>query len=191
MGKAFNNRDFRAFCVAAFICWAVPFHAQNPPRIQNAAGIQLRVAEENTQPTLRVLLPGSAETDRAIEIIFPEHITARPNGGAEPEHLYLFRAGRQGEPPQWRQSARSLEYERDFKGIHVLARATLEDDGILIHYEFANRSKVNYSMIYAVTDPRLTSVFHDPRLERTYVHHKEGFDLLASETPQRLTMPLN
>jgi hypothetical protein len=45
-------------------------------------------------------------------------------------------------------------------------------------------------MIYAVTDPRLTSIFHDERLERTYVHHKEGFDLLASETPGRLTMPL-
>jgi len=45
-------------------------------------------------------------------------------------------------------------------------------------------------MIYAVTDPRLGSIFHDVRLERTYVHHKEGFELLASETASRLTMPL-
>ncbi len=44
-------------------------------------------------------------------------------------------------------------------------------------------------MILAVTDPRLyQSIFRDMRLERTYVHHKEGFDLLASETPSRLTM---
>src|SRR5262249_42057823 len=28
-------------------------------------------------------------------------------------------------------------------------------------------------------------------LERTYVHHVDGFDLLASETPSRLRMPLN
>jgi hypothetical protein len=28
-------------------------------------------------------------------------------------------------------------------------------------------------------------------LERTYVHHKDGFDLLAAETPSRLTMPLD
>jgi hypothetical protein len=28
-------------------------------------------------------------------------------------------------------------------------------------------------------------------LERTYVHHVDGFDLLASETESRLTMPLN
>ena len=45
-------------------------------------------------------------------------------------------------------------------------------------------------MIYAPTDPRLTSIFHDMRLERTYVHHADGFDLLASETPRRLTIPL-
>jgi hypothetical protein len=46
-------------------------------------------------------------------------------------------------------------------------------------------------MIYAVTDPRLTSIFQDVRLERTYVHHTDGFDLLASETPDRLKMPLD
>jgi hypothetical protein len=44
-------------------------------------------------------------------------------------------------------------------------------------------------MITAVTDPRFHTIFFDPRLQRTYVHHKDGFDLLASETPKRLTMP--
>ena len=50
---------------------------------------------------------------------------------------------------------------------------------------------MTYDLIWAPIDPRLTSVFHDVRLERTYVHHADGFDLLASETPSRLTMPLN
>jgi len=45
-------------------------------------------------------------------------------------------------------------------------------------------------MVWAITDPRFKTFFYDPRLERTYVHHKEGFELLASETPDRLTMPL-
>ena len=57
-------------------------------------------------------------------------------------------------------------------------------------YEFTNRSASAYDMVYAVTDPRMTSIFHDERLERTYVHHATGFDLLASETPERLTLPL-
>jgi len=130
--------------------------------------------------------------DSAIEVIFPEHVTAKKQGSSESEHLYLFRPGSQGEPPVWRQVGRSLQYEREFKdGIHMLARATLENDGVLFHYEFLNRSNVAYDMIYAVTDPRLTSIFHDVRLERTYIHHKDGFDLLASETPSRLTMPLS
>jgi hypothetical protein len=54
----------------------------------------------------------------------------------------------------------------------------------------SNRSDSAFDMIYAVTDPRLTSIFHDERLERTWVHHRDGFDLLASETPNRLTLPL-
>ena len=58
-------------------------------------------------------------------------------------------------------------------------------------YEVTNDSRVAYDMIYVPTDPRLTSIFHDVRLERTYVHHADGFDLLASETPRRLTIPLD
>src|SRR4030095_16102590 len=104
----------------------------------------------------------------------------------------MFRPGSQGERPEWRRVNRSLEYERDLRGgVRLLARATLEDDGIRFSYEFTNTSAIAYDMIYAVTDPRLTSIFHDVRLERTYVHHAGGFDLLASETPSRLTMPVN
>ena len=76
------------------------------------------------------------------------------------------------------------------RSVQFLARATLEDDGVPIHYKFRNRSDLAYDIIYAVTDPRLTSRLHDVRLERTYVHHADGFDLLASETPNRLSLPL-
>jgi hypothetical protein len=177
---------------ATVACWPVLLGGQMPPPIQNADGLRLLVAPENTQPTLRIVLPDRPDTDSAIEVIFPEHVTANKQGSSESEHLYLFRPGSQGEPPVWRRVGQSLQYEREFKdGIHMLARATLKDDGVLFHYEFLNRSNVAYDMIYAVTDPRLTSIFHDVRLERTYIHHRDGFDLLASETPSRLTMPLN
>ena len=44
----------------------------------------------------------------------------------------------------------------------------------------------------AITDPRmLTPMLHDVRLERTYVHGPDGFRLLASDMPERLTMPLD
>jgi hypothetical protein len=189
-------RDLSCRCsllifVAMVACWPVLLDAQTAS-IRNADGLRLLVAPENTQPTLRIVLPDRPDIDSAIEVIFPEHVTVNKQSGGQSEHLYLFRPGQQGEPPSWRRVGQSLEYERDLQGgIHMLARATLEDDGVLFHYEFLNRSDVAYSMVYAVTDPRLTSIFHDVRLERTYVHHKDGFDLLASETPKRLTMPLN
>jgi len=73
----------------------------------------------------------------------------------------------------------------------MAARATLEEDGVRFYFKLSNQSKVPYDLIWAPLDPRLTKEFHDVRLERTYVHHKTGFELLASETPGRLTMPLN
>jgi len=174
------------------LCVTVAAAQQLPPSVHNGTGLRLLVAPENSQATLRILLPGSADTDRTIDVLFPEHVTARRHGAAEAEHLYLFRPGREGQRPVWQRVGNSLQYERDFEpGIHMLARARLENDGVRFGYEFTNRSKVDYDMIYAVTDPRLTGIFHDVRLERTYVHHKEGFDLLASETPSRLTMLLN
>lgn len=180
-------------CLAAslLLLSAATAAAQLPAPIRNAAGLRLLVADEDTQPVLRIVLPGQPLTDRSIEVIFPEHVTARAQQTNVEQHFYLFHPGHQGQPPAWRRVGYSLEYETDFPpGVHFLARATLQPDGVLFHYEFRNHSPVAYSMIYAVTDPRLTGIFHDPRLERTYVHLATGFDLLASDTPARLTMPL-
>jgi hypothetical protein len=160
--------------------------------VRNGAGMRLMVAEENTQPTLRIVLPGHPTSDRSIEVIFPEHVTVRPRGGADGHQLYMWQPGQVGERPPWRRSGRSLEYERSFSGgVHMLARATLEEDGVRFHFRFRNRSDLTYDLVYAPIDPRLTAEFHDVRLERTYVHHAGGFELLASETPSRLTMPLD
>jgi hypothetical protein len=165
---------------------------QSRGRLQNAAGLQVFVQAENAQPSLRIVLPGRTPSDRSIEVLFPEHVSAVKHGSGTAEQLYQFRPGPGGQRPSWRQPAGSLEYQRDLPGgVQMLARAVLEDDGIRFHYEFTNASAAAYDMIVAVTDPRLTSLFHDERLERTYVHHAAGFDLLASETPDRLTLPLD
>ncbi len=44
-------------------------------------------------------------------------------------------------------------------------------------------------MIYVLTDPRLTSIFHDVRPEAHLRPSRRRLDLLASETPRRLTVP--
>jgi hypothetical protein len=182
----------RVVCVAAVAQLSVALVAQAPMSLVNSEGLQLSVSDDDTQPALRVALPGEPAERTGFVILFPEHVTAKKKESTEAEHLYLFRPGRQGVAPVWKQAGHSFEYERDFSGgVHMLARATLQDDGVLFHYEFENRSDVDYAMFTAVTDPRMTGIFHDVRLERTYVHRKSGFELLAAETPSRLTMPLN
>jgi hypothetical protein len=160
------------------------------PLVRNGRGLRLVVTDDR-DARLRLALPGRPASDTAIQILFPEHVTALRHGRSAADRLYLFRPGRAGERPNWRTTGRALEYERELDGgIRLVARATLEEDGVRFRYELENRSGAAYDMITAVTDPRLTGQFHDPRLERTFVHHAGGFDLLASETPSRLTMPL-
>ena len=164
-------------------------HAQLP-EIRNAAGLGMTVDAEERNPALSVAVPDGPVNDRNFKILLPEHVTVRAHGEIEAKHLYIFRPGPQGNAPEWKRVGNALEYAQGFGEIHFVARATLMDDGILFRYEFWNHSATDYDMVTAVTDPRFHTVFYDPRLERTYVHNKDGFDLLGSETPERLTMPL-
>lgn len=182
--------------IACSMCGAASPHTQKNPAdalvVENAAGLRLLVDEENRQPVLRVVLPGHALSDRSIAVVFPEHVTVRKSGSADAEHIYLWQPGAAGEAPAWRREGQTLEYQKHFSdGIEMRAKATLEPDGVLFRYEFANTSRTDFDLVWAPTDPRLTGEFHDPRLEWTYVHHKGGWALLGANTPARLTMPMN
>ncbi len=162
--------------------------------IDPTTGIRVEPSQEDSLPALKILLPGQPESDPGIRVLLPEHVTAREHGKSDAVHLYIFRPGPQSPHPTWRRTGQStLEYQMDLQGgVRLIARATLEYDGVRFHYDFVNHSATDYDVIEAVTDPRMiTTYFHDVRLERTFVHHADGFDLLASETPARLTMPLS
>jgi hypothetical protein len=165
-----------------------PFALTDP-----TTGIHIEVSQQDSLPALKILLPGQPSSDPGILVLFPEHVTALERGKSEAVHLYVFRPGLEAARPVWRIGGQTFEYEMNLQdGVHLVARATLEPDGIRFHYGFANRASTDYEFIEAVTDPRMfTPYFRDVRLERTYVHHSDGFDLLASETPARLTMPLS
>ena len=86
---------------------------------------------------------------------------------------------------------KELRYETELdNAVKMIANVTLEDDGLRYKYKFINHSSQSYSKLQAVTCVQLYSLFSDTLLQRTYVHHSNGFELLASETPERLTMPL-
>jgi hypothetical protein len=112
---------------AAGFLWlmAVASRGQAPAGNQNADRLRLVAAEQNTQPTLRIVLPGRDPADSTIEVIFPEHVTARKKGATEAEHLYMPTTDH-GAAPAWRQAGQSLEYEKELPGgVRFLARATM------------------------------------------------------------------
>ena len=161
--------------------------------ISNPSGLTMCVAEEDSDPTLWLSVPGEAAGQNAVLVLTPEHVTVRRHGANEAEHLYLWRPGDHGARPHWLHTGKALQYEVDLpSGIHFVARASLQQDGLVLHYEFVNNSDVDFDSIQAITDPRMVSpLFHDVRLERTYVHEQGRFALLASDMPQRVNMPMN
>jgi hypothetical protein len=142
-------------------------------------------------PVLSVTVPNGPVNGRTFKILMPEHVTVRLHGEVEAHQLYIYGRNPKGLAIAWEKSGNTLEYSTEFGQLHFVAKATLVNDGIVFRYEFTNNGTIDYDMATAVTDPRFKAVFNDLRLERTYVHSKGGFVLLASHTPERLTLPLN
>lgn len=153
----------------------------------------MRVAEEYSDPTIWLSIPGEPSGRDAVLILMPEHVTVLRHGHQQAEHLYLWRPGKHGPRPKWQNTPNSLEYVRDFApGIHFLARISLQSDGVLLHYEFENDSNIDFDSVQAVSDPRMVSpLLRDVRLQRTYVHENGHWALLASDLPARIKMPLD
>src|SRR6516162_4532959 len=113
--------------IIAFGLCAVAAFGQSISPVRNAGGLRLGVADQKA-PTVGVILPGSTGDDKSIEVIFPEHVTARLHALTDAEHLYLFSSP--NNRPVWQQSGNSIEYDMDLReGIHFLARAVLQEDG--------------------------------------------------------------
>src|SRR5204863_6085050 len=103
-----------------------------------ALALTMAVRLAASGPSLLVTLPG--RPGPSIAVLFPEHVTALRHGSAEAEHLYRARPTDQ---PPWRRIADGFEFERDLpRDVHMLARAIIENDGVLFHYELTNRSAV-------------------------------------------------
>lgn len=184
------NLTVRLF-ILLFFCNTIACAQADITLTQN--GLQVRVINEK-YPLLKILLPGQSSSDRGIEVEFPEHVTGKNSQTNTIEHIYLVTAGRRNKRtmPAWKKEGDTLKYECVLNGnINMTAKAILASDGLAWEYTFTNNSNITWENLQAVTCVKLYSAFSDTLLERTYVHHADGFELVASETPERLTMPLN
>ena len=178
--------------ILLFLITDIKTEAQPGLTISLPSGLKV-IAVQKDFPLLKILLPGQPVSDRGIEIEFPEHVTGLNEKTNKVEHLYLVTNGNNNKRtlPAWRVDGNALIYETELNGmIRMIATAHLEPNGLRYTYKFINHSNVSYLNFQAVTCVKLYSLFSDTLLRRTYVHHPDGFDLMASETPGRLTMPL-
>jgi hypothetical protein len=76
--------------------------AGQPLHLKRADGLTVTVINP-AYPLLKVLLPGEPESDRGIEIEFPEQLTGLNLQGHQVEHLYLVSLGTNNRrtPPSW------------------------------------------------------------------------------------------
>lgn len=159
----------------------------------------LRLSAINKEfPVLKLLLPNQSDSERGIEIEFPEHVTGVNNRSGQLEHLYhLYLESTANSTnrvlgPVWTINDNTLVYETTLKdNMKMVACAKLDSIGIKFSYTFTNQSDNSYQHLQAITCVQLYSFFADTLLERTYIHTDNGFDIMASETPERLSMPLD
>jgi len=184
----------RGYIILSYLFIVISASAQKElALIEPKSGLRILVINKD-YPLIKILLPGQSLSERGIEVEFPEHVTGLNEKSKDVEHLYLVTrgAGNKRTSPIWKVEGNTLRYETDLSNqVKMIAKVQLEFNRVEYSYEFINHSNISYANFQAVTCVKLFSAFSDTLLQRTYVHHTNGFDLLASETPQRLHMPLN
>jgi hypothetical protein len=125
----------------------------------------------------------------AAIIEMPEHAWRKEKPADEPAWFYKMYTS---DPKlrgdvTWSKDRDTLAYSmKTPSGFTLRSKATLEADGVAITHEITSASASNLAVVEAPTCVKLYRPFTDVFLERTYVHHPEGLELIAAETPDRL-----
>src|SRR5713226_4668030 len=138
------------------------------------------------RPAVALFRPGEEHPSAIIEM--PEHAWRKEKPIDEPSWFYKMRGSDptfRGEVT-WFKSGSTLSYSmKTPSGLTLNSKASLEADGVAITHEVIDAAS-NLAVVEAPTCVKLYRPFTDVFLERTYVHHPEGLQLIASETPDRL-----
>jgi hypothetical protein len=135
---------------------------------------------------LHVWIPGQAYPSAIVEL--PEHAWGKARLEDEPSwfyHLYRREAQFRGKGT-WTRNDNVLRYALELPSrARIAGSATLGPDGLTLEYEITWDGRT-LAEVQAPTCIKLYRPFTDVFLERTYVHHSDGLELLAEETPERL-----
>ena len=110
------NKRVYIYAVVVLLCSSNLTVAQSGLAISLPTGLKVMVIQKDF-PLLKLLLPGQPDTERGIEIEFPEHVTGLNEKNSKVEHLYLVSNGNDNKRtlPVWRVEGNSLIYETELE----------------------------------------------------------------------------
>jgi hypothetical protein len=155
--------------------------------VTSHSGLRLERHGDPQRPTVAVYLPDRKDPSAIIEM--PEHAWRRRRPTSEQiwfYKMYTSDSSLRGEV-NWARDGNTLSFAmKTPSGFLLNSRARLDADGVDITHEIINAAEPDWAVVEATTCVKLYRPFTDIFLERTYVHHPEGLELIASETPDRL-----
>jgi hypothetical protein len=154
--------------------------------LASPSGLRMERVGDSQRPAIALFLPETKFPSAIIEM--PEHAWRKEKEGGEPSwfyKMYTSDPAMQGEV-KWVREGNTLSYSmKTPSGFTLNSKASLEADGVAITHEVASNSASRMAAVQATTCVKLYRPFSDVFLERTYIHHPEGLELIASETPDR------
>lgn len=176
----------RFFLGAAAAQSALP-QEHAPSTVQEArSGLRLERFGDPQRPAVALFLPQVQDPSVVIEM--PEHAWRKADPDDQQEWFYKMYTTDPALRGQvaWTQSETRLGFTMTTPSAYVMrSQATLQPDGLDIVHEISHPSVQRHAAMEAVTCVKLYRPFTDVFLDRTYVHHADGLDLIASETKGR------
>jgi SH3-like domain-containing protein len=154
--------------------------------VASGSGLRMERHGDPQRPAVSLFLPETKYPSAIIEM--PEHAWRKEKADGEQAWFYkMYTSDRalRGDVT-WLNEGSTLSFSMKTPSGFVLnTKASLEVDGIAITHEVISNSVPQLAAVEATTCVKLYRPFTDVFLERTYVHHPEGLELIASETADR------
>jgi len=180
-----TRRTLLAAAGAAIACGQP---ARNKLQITANSGLRIEQHGDTQLPAIAVFLPSLAAPSAVIEM--PEHAWRRVRADNSQSWFYKMYGANASERGKvsWTSTTDTLAFRMETpSGYKLNGNATLSDDKIAVNYEILSESERQIAAVQAVTCVRLYRPFTDVFLERTFVHEESGLQLIARDTPDRLT----
>jgi hypothetical protein len=155
--------------------------------VSSSSGLKLERFGDPQRPAVALWLPGFRHPAAVIEM--PEHAWRKDKAADDPAWFYKMYTSDPSLRGQvtWSREDSALAYRmKTPSGFTMRSKAVLGADGVAITHEIDSPSGREMAVAQAPTCVKLYQPLTDVFLERTWVHHASGLELIASETPDRL-----